>query len=616
MEKLVEEFIKDRNASQMLSFIKSLKAKDWDILFLVTRKGFWIYQLLADYDEAARLENPGVYSDRYLLKATDRSFLRGKKIYLVDDTMSSGYNLFRYFCILKKEEAKEIIPVVYALNTEFPRESIWENWDRIYYKINGIKGEIDEKKRRMAKEARQDFLKCLQCYRYLSPQNISSLCMRETELFQKTLCPMVIDLPMLVSHSENGKVFRDNFVLSEERFRKLCAGAEHWEYHSNVYGRNNGRNLENSLNGRLKIPVQCDYFEYHDDIISRLYDYFLINLVVKCKYIVDSDGKYHVVFTPFAIVRSFQKPELKEVFERIFGNTQYGNVITGQLDSAGSDYAWTAALRSIIYAFSLYVGGKFQELLGSVGISETGYDWKLTEQNSEEIFINTMKALDMSDAIVKDIVDYCVSSVPCGKFCYTGSQKYSEELAYEDIRLLVTGKNSQENRGVSIEKIEEILTSKYCFTDYNECMRKITGLILIMLEISVLGNCIQVTDSTVERGFKHGENSELLLSDTGVLCYLCAEVLYISGGKSGYRKYFDQYFEKMIDFLNKNNYFKKGYSEEQFNLNVFEFQAVPDDDLHMKIMEKRFLLENLEEDLECVHEYAIDVTEQMMGGTV
>lgn len=616
MEKYILEFSKGRNSGKILSFFKALKNKDWEILFLVTRKGFWVYQLLSNSFEEIRLENRNVYSDRYLMKALDRTFIKGKKIYLVDDTMSSGYNLFRYFCILIKEGADKVIPMVYALNTEFPRETMWKKMDSIFFDVYGISDKSDDKNKKKAEELRQEFMKCLRCYQYLAPKNISALCIEETELFQRMLCPLAIDLPMLVAKSENGSILKDFFVLSRNKFQSLRSETDNWQYITNVYGGNIQNNQKYQFESKLDIPIQCNYFEYHNDDIEKLRDYFLQNLVVKCKFNEDEDGRYHVIFTPFAIVRSFQKIDLYNIFTIIFGNTAYGRRVFQALEHDNSEFVWTAVLRSVIFALSLYVGNKFKDLLQSVGILEVGYDWNLIEKNSEKIFIDTMRELSIDDLVIRNILNYYIriDNKERVQIYNTGVQEYFADFAYEEIRLLVTQNNQKQNSIISLEEIEEKLAATYLFFNAEEQRRKITDLILIMLEISVVSNCVQVLDGEVRRGFKHGENSELLLSKTATLSYACAEVLYISCGKSDYKTYFDEYNSKMQDFFEKNKYFEGEYSKSQYDRNMEEYKIIPEEDLHLKIMGKKFLLEDMEESLQIAHEYAIDVIDTLIRG--
>jgi hypothetical protein len=617
METFVENFTKYRNTDQLVPFWKRIKEEEWDVLVLVTRKGYWIYQLLADSYEEVRIEEKPVYSDRYLTKALDRSFLNEKKVCLVDDTMSSGRNLFRFFCVLKKEGITEIVPYVYALNTEFPQDNIWESLGGIYSDVFGVQYSDAPKE---VDAFIQDYLKRLRCYRYLSPANMTDVCLKETELFQNTLCPMVIDLPMLVSRQENGNVLKDSFKLSKTQFHNLCEGNENWTYIENVYGGNENTSSADFIKGRLHMPVQCNYFEYQDDTTRMLCNYFLESLVVKCKYRVDEDQNYYITFTPFAIVRSFEKKDLLKLFEHLFKETKYKEKVEECLNKEDNEFIWNNILRSVIYALSLYVGQKFQLLLSSFGINQSGYDWIQIGHNSEELFVDTIKNLKVSDDMLRDIADsYTKEDSNHGTIQFLrGQNTYRASKAYEDICHLVRKTTEEKEKGkekfTDVEEIKTTLRDKYYFRTEEDLKRKTVNLILLMLEISVIGNYIQVTEDKVERLFRHGENSELLLSDDGMLSYVCAEVIYIASRGDEFDQYFDEFYQEMNCYLKENQFFENGFSEDFFEKNMDYYKTVPREELHMKIMGKKFLLEYMDDQMDAVHNKAIDVVEQLMGG--
>jgi hypothetical protein len=368
---------------------------------------------------------------------------------------------------------------------------------------------------------------------------------------------------------------------------------------------------EDYISGRLQIPVQCSYFEYQDDRIRTLYDSFLEGLVVKCKYEKDEDQNYHIVFTPFAIVRSFEKKDLLGLFTLIFANTPYGEKLEERVN-ADDDYVWVNIFRSVVFALSLYVGQKFRLLLKACGINQSGYDWNLIVHNSDQSFIDAMKDLELSDSFMQSIADACGKTAASrNDITFSkGQNAYRASKAYEDICYLVRGTN----KIADIETIEATLRDKYYFKKEDDLRRKTINLILIMLEISVLGNHINVTKDKVARAFRHGENSELLLSDDGMLSYVCAEVLYVAGRSDGFKKYYNDFYQMMNRYLTEKHYFVNGFSEDSFKKNMKDYENTPEEELHIKIMNKNFLLEHLDDQLGEVHNAAIEVVEQLMGG--
>lgn len=614
----------------MPSFFKKLQGKKWDYLFLVTRKGYWSYKLLVHADNGLCLGKQNVYSDRFLMKASNRGFLKGKKVFLVDDTMTHGYSLFRYFCIMKKEEAEEIIPAVYALSTEFPRETIKERMVKIYYEVYGL--HPSEKNAYAALKAREEFIKNLYCYRYLNQDNISKLCLAETKLFQKTLCPFVIDLPMLVSRKEDGKVLDDYFVMEKKKFEILRKGTEEWSYVPNASGINPEDEInpiENCVDSRMDTVIQCGYFEYHNIWTEKLEKTFLQNAIVKCKYDVDEEGNYRLIFIPFAIVRSCKKTELWDIFQVLLGDTDYGKMINAKKDGL-TDYDWIGIFRSVIYVLSLYISEEFQKYLYNAGISDTGYDWEIILENSESVFCDSMKMLQkniITQITALDTLHVLQSETVKEKPDVNGEYKdtFSLNDAYKNISQLVKAQNYSNiktedkyeiqiyQKGfLSIEDMEQWLFSNYFFSDAVQKRRGITSIIELMLETSVCGNYVYVTEDTIIRGFRHGENSDLLLSKEELLCHICVDVLYISLGRDEYIKHREAFLRNMQNILNEKGIFDEDISETVFERYLSMALSVAPEDVHYKVMGKRFLVRNLNDPkLKYVQKIAIDEAEKI-----
>ena len=117
----------------------------------------------------------------------------------------------------------------------------------------------------------------------MSQDNISRLCLDETELFQKLLCPMVVNLPMLVSKPD-GEVMKDEFILDGALYTRLCEGDGQWTYVNNIYSCENGK-PENAdqVRGYLNCDVICDYLSFNNPLVERLKSSFLQSMVIKCK---------------------------------------------------------------------------------------------------------------------------------------------------------------------------------------------------------------------------------------------------------------------------------------------------------------------------------------------
>ena len=551
----LDYFIKDRNAGQMLSFFKTLKqwSSHYDEMVFVSRKGYWTYRLLAQYDKSICMDH--VRSDRYLMKTLDDNLFKDKNICLIDDIMSTGFRLFRYYCILEAKGAKKVKPAVYAQSIEFPQQSELDRMIDIYFHVNH-KEERSEDLLEEAKGIRRKFLGRLYCEQYLAQGNISKLCLLETEIQQTCLCPQAIDLPMLISKN-NGGILEDKFVLSKEQFEELCNASTHWVYIRNVYNtyesKTSDDNDKNSVQGVLEIPIQCNYFECQENTLKRLYHSILVSGVVKCKYNVDEHNKYHLLFTPFAILRSFKKTHLKGIFRQLFWETDYEKAVWEKMEQdtdTKDDFVWISALHAVTFGISLYIGECFKrylcECLGKEIGMQVGYDWAIMEDNSDGVFIKAMQdIIDKIDHRMVQLAQYCENSISYHHPNLMGTKQYSLRAVYEDVYSLIlqTWNQSEENNTIAIGQIEDALRKEYAFSNETATRQGVVSIILLMLEINVFGNYVNVQKDNVIRSFRCGENSGLLLTKAGRLCYSLAEILYFVQGRKAYYNCVEKYFD-------------------------------------------------------------------------
>ncbi len=596
-----QEITKDKRLAPMIQFFQYVKEMEWDILVLVTRKGFWIYHLLCEVNEGIKMPDRKICSDRYLMKSVDNSAIYGKKVCLIDDTLNHGYNLFRFFCVLKKAGAASIIPFVYARSIEYPNNL--EGKDeicKIYYEVFKTDGICNEE----AKHYWMEFLGLLKSYQYMSQDNISRLCIFETELFQKALCPLVVDLPMLVSKQEGGKVLADSFLLREEQFQKLCQETEQWKYVPNIYNSRGEGYMENAVKGALDIPIQCNYFECKDLMTDTLYKNFLLDMTIKCKYNYNEEKGYSIVFTPFAIVRSWEKDELGKAFELLAEGTEYAVQIKRLKEKSDEESIWIAMLRFVIYILSLYVGEKFRaHLKATIGV-DSGYDWDIIQQNSDEEFISALRTV-MVDKGLEDKVKSLVAWSEAQEIkkedpARNTIKQYTVQDAYDMLQEIMV----KPNNTLELEQIERNIVDRYVFKDDASRRRAVVDIILIALEISVLGNHIMVEGNTVKRTFRSGENSSLLLGADGWMCYSCAEILYTCAGREWYESLKNEYFDLIEEKMHKMGLFDSKVDESVFRVYRKWFCNISKNDLHGQIMGKRFLLEQLDEESKDLREYA------------
>ncbi len=188
---------------------KIIKEHEIDIIINITRKGYWVSELVDCESErkiSRLLKEKKIrkISDRYLMKCLNFKEFEGKRILIFDDTMNNGSLLFFYYALLKEKGAKEVIPCVYALNTHYDSQSPEIVKSRRWGYERTIRSKIQDEIQPVSEhEIEQGFQKCrkefekkLSCCIWMSPAEIGRLSVTETLWFQKNVMPMVVDLPI------------------------------------------------------------------------------------------------------------------------------------------------------------------------------------------------------------------------------------------------------------------------------------------------------------------------------------------------------------------------------------------------------------------------------------
>lgn len=614
-EVIIKSFLNKIQASRMLEFYRTLRKEKengtWDILILVTRKGFWIYKIVNDcFQIGTNIEEEYEYTDRYLMKSLNADFVKGKRVCLVDDTLSKGHGLFHHYCVMKCLGAQEVYPYIYAISIEFPskRTKDEEEMQKIATKVYQSMGKpLSDTEAIMLY---QEFREHIRGFRYMTQDDISRFCLNETELFQRVLCPMVINLPIFVSRPE-GKVMSDELIMDQSLYEKLTGGNETWQYIRNVYlGADQEQKFADDVKGRLNCDIICDYLRYSDSLVEQLKAFFLQNMVVKCKYNIDQEGQYHISFTPFAIVRSMEKGELKRVFEILFEEkSQYRKKLIERLnDKEQNTFAWTAMFRAVIYVLSRYVGEKFKEYLLSIGVESVAYDQEIVRYNSDPEFIQEVNEMD--------VIARCRMLSECA---FTNSSKIqlTQELesvtmqsVYESVHRMILEKESDRwDDCLKIEDLEKRLSSQFTFHSLEELEQYVTGIILLMLEISVFGNYLKVEGEKVIRGFRHGENSKLLLPETGVLCYIFSEVLYMMVSRKNYLARLNDFLEEAKCYLEDTGVLSTERDRENFKF-YSEYFVAHKEEAEFHILGKEFIFDGLTKMEEDIQDDAIWLVEK------
>lgn len=575
--------------------------EQWDVFVLINRKGYWDYKIVFPDGYEGRQGSQKIVSDRYLEKLSRRELrklLQGKNVIIYDDSLTNGSNLFYYFLLCKNAEAKIIVPIVYALNISFPSKRSEQLMIREAGRIRNeefrnegkIKGLIDE------------FTETLKFRLLLNTSETDIMSRWQTALFQKYVSPLVMDLP-IINHlsGEQGK----RIILSVKQFERLKKNTgSSWQYVENIAG-------------GLERPITASYFRYEDSLLESKFSNLFHDFIIKCKYekFEENENYIQVVFTPFAITRSITFQNALNFFRLLFDGTSYAEKIFEGLSDTDfirekmekDDNICNALFRAVIYRMSSYVGQKFlQYVKAELGI-DLDYDWKIMEENVDDTFIKTQKdwCWSFDEKLFQNrllqyhddgrkIVPIAEKDAPNAE-----KEKATQERINNYIRKRVIEKKqdikiSLTERIYTFETIEYELTHHFSFENEKERKTMITNVCLIFLETNSFGNYILVNgkEHVMFRGFRYGENSEILLHDNLWFFYVYLQAFYnnISGKITDSYHSFMQWLES---YFRERGYMGIWITEDGFRFLRDYFGSIESEEkLVEEIVRRRYLIES------------------------
>lgn len=567
----------------------------WDIFVLINRKGYWDYKIFFPKGIDNKSGFQKIMSDRYLEKCPLEELKRifkGKTVIVYDDSLTNGSNLFYYFLVCKSAGAKEVIPVVYALNIEFPskksrrlmkRES-GRIKDEEFWQSNKVDDLIDE------------FVRNLQCKILLNDRDIDRMSNWQTQLFQKNVSPLVMDLP-IINHIRG--VNDNKILMSVEQFQKLCHfDNDIWKF------------VENEMTGWGE-PVKASYFRYRDKVLDQVFPYLLHDAVVKCKY--EKEGNFiKVVFTPFAVVKSISFKNVYDCFQLLYNGSIYAEKLLKDFSDDRSAYEkmendgnlCKALFRAVIYRLSDYIGRKFQQFVKEVLELDLEYDWEIMKDNFDDDFISTQTQwylLFDENEFRKILLQYhndeSVYPIAAKIDENVVRVKASQERVNNYIRLRVIEKKKETETSLTeriytLETIEFELENHFYFENKEDKREMITNTCLLFLETNSFSNYILVSseEHILFRGFRYGENSEILLHDRLWFFYAFLYAYYdntVEKIKSGYFTF----MKWLEDFLQKRGYMGVWITEDGFRFLRDFFGAMTEEDLVREIRRRSYLLD-------------------------
>lgn len=631
---------KIRNAILKLlnEYIKRNKEKDKDhtnlpILVSITRKGYWLFRMLFDEYEEHKWElaenDPlhvfgefEIYSDRYMTKILDgivpddknptavKLLFENRQILLFDDVMIRGDNLFYHYVMLSSWGA-DVTPLTLECDRSF-----WEKYSDNVTKRNAFKKFYPEHEE-LFPQAINDFWNKQRAYAafrfWMTPEDLANDSVYELLLFQKKLCPMTIDLPIIAESAcaDNQKTHR-YVTLQTSMWEKLKAKQRDWFF------------VENISQIKGSYHVNASFFEGITCLQELSLWGEIEDCTVKCKYNEPANDEIKIVFVPQVIVKAMSYFQVVELFCRLYEQTDYGNEIKKTInrllgepvDEDNNEFPkekmlllmekncnfYRALYRANILYFSLYVGKQFEEFLIENEIYKKNdlvldFDWEFMKHHSPQKLIDTLKKLAEHPEIMKqrllirnmkkethihkEVIDknwkaalYCVRE-------WLAEERFEDNNDFEHI--------------LTIEWMENSLSNVIPDMNLEERRLVVTRIILLCQEESCFRNYIvnDTKNGLVKRGFRPGENAVKILGETAkqVVPYIYA--LYIRTGAKDFYEYYDSFIEKLNTYFYHERFLE--YGLDPYSLYFFEdfFQTEPEGSIwsiEKKLAQVRYLL--------------------------
>lgn len=631
---------KIRNAILELlnEYIKRNKEKDKDhtnlpILVSITRKGYWLFRMLFDEYEEHKWElaenDPlhvfgefEIYSDRYMTKILDgivpddknptavKLLFENRQILLFDDVMIRGDNLFYHYVMLSSWGA-DVTPLTLECDRSF-----LEKYSDNVTKRNAFKKFYPEHEE-LFPQAINDFWNKQRAYAafrfWMTPEDLANDSVYELLLFQKKLCPMTIDLPIIAESAcaDNQKTHR-YVTLQTSMWEKLKAKQRDWFF------------VENISQIKGSYHVNASFFEGITCLQELSLWGEIEDCTVKCKYNEPANDEIKIVFVPQVIVKSMSYFQVVELFCRLYEQTDYGNEIKKTInrllgepvDEDNNEFPkekmlllmekncnfYRALYRANILYFSLYVGKQFEEFLIENEIYKKNdlvldFDWEFMKHHSPQKLIDTLKKLAEHPEIMKqrllirnmkkethihkEVIDknwkaalYCVRE-------WLAEERFEDNNDFEHI--------------LTIEWMENSLSNVIPDMNLEERRLVVTRIILLCQEESCFRNYIvnDTKNGLVKRGFRPGENAVKILGETAkqVVPYIYA--LYIRTGAKDFYEYYDSFIEKLNTYFYHERFLE--YGLDPYSLYFFEdfFQTEPEGSIwsiEKKLAQVRYLL--------------------------
>lgn len=558
----------------------------------ISKKSYWYFELWKSKNPDKLSEDIIWKNDRFFNKLVDFSDYQNYIIIIADDTMNTGVSLFEFYQFMKKNCSDcIIIPVVCYLNKEY---------------------EYSEEEN----DAYENFRNAVKFYKKVPPSVIGEMCIYETNLFHTELVPYIVDLPIINTLESGKKSYK--IKLTKQEFEYLTMENSLWSYTSCDY----------ELLPEKRIF--SGFFTMYDPLLETCLSEFSFNNIIKIQYKYDGDS-YIAVFTPFAILNSIHAKELENLFFVLFEGSKYAAIFKEYANThliKEKNY-YTGLYRSVVYYLSMYIGTRFISMLPA------RYHYYIGDNNQfirefysfiEEQFDNntdtdsfytkifwlpSFNKMKTRDAYLEDM------DIGLHKKVFT-QNKFS--YLYEEIISLK--RTSSINSFLTNEEIIDLISKSFSFETEDEKKNTITRIIIESLNKSILGNYLSYNNvyGFIYRGYRYGENSELLFPYDGRIFYkgiyeYYQKILRLIDSSSEtfsktlhhiFYKFWNDFIYQFKELLVDNGIIKTVMPEHEFYFFVRYFSNISPNQLKNLIENKKYLLKLTQTDNEYVNVDVID----------
>lgn len=580
------------------------------ILILITRKGYWLFRLLYDEwcDESTgelRIFNEfTIYSDRYLTKVIEPEIFEGKKVLIFDDIMVHGNNLFYYYVMLEKWKA-EVTPLSLECDLSLYNVKSGDKTKESIYRLFHLEEDTSDTS---YEEAIKRFWKVQDPYKeyrfWLTSDDLADDSVYQLFLFQKNLCPMSMDLPIIGQKASEENKIKRYVTLSKEQWELIRSQKQRWNFVENI------ENIKDSY------KINASFFQANECFHQLSLWGEIQDCIVKCKYEEDeSSGCIRAVFVPYVIFKSMSYFHVVNLFCELYENTEFEGYLKQKIKVGEmplkqklfekiKEYTnlYCLLYRSIVWYFSIFVGNRFINFLTENGVEHPEYDEKFMEHHMQEELKDTICVFrkDM-DSLEKKLAVGSVNKTPNSDD--EMDQEYMEEVwkwAFFDLKKSIVNKQFQKNRNfkdiISIDQMESQLMELMDDCNRAELRYILTKIIVLLQEESSVSNYI-VNDKGngfVKSGFRPAENGMRIVEESAkeILPYIYAFYLQM-GNEEKYTNNYQAFMDRLKSYLYREQIFEYHLTPDAFW--YYEDFFYPDDDneytsISEKMSQVRFLI--------------------------